>query len=484
MTVDVKSNNKLGCENVVNETDQRNKYECDVLVIGGGPGGYTAAIRASQLGAKVILVEKEKLGGTCLNKGCIPTKILLHASEAMNLPKRFSDYGVYLSVDHINMEHLMKKKDHIVSQLRKGIEYLMKKNKIIILKGTAILEGPGFVKVTINDEISEIAAKKIIIATGSRVNKLKIPGADGGTIDSDTLLTMNTIPKSLLVIGGGAVGVEFSQIMSNLGTEVTLVEIKSQLLPGMDSDLSKVIEKTFKEEGIKVYENSVVKNLEKNEKSVIVTIQNNNVDTALEVDCVLDASGRIANLEVINYNLNHIEIENNKIVVNERMETSMEGIYAIGDVVKGFQLAHVASHEGLVAAENCMGLNETMKYDAVPLCVYTTPELASVGLSEEEALSKNLNIKKGMFPLMACGKANAVGAPAGFVKIITDSQTDLVLGVHIAGERATDIIAEGVLAIHMKAKTSDLIESIHAHPTITESVNEAARSVFNMSINI
>ncbi|SHE50924.1 dihydrolipoyl dehydrogenase [Alkalibacter saccharofermentans] len=462
---------------------EKKHMDCDVVVLGGGPGGYAAAIRAAQLGASVILVEKQQVGGTCLNRGCIPTKVLLHASNAVGALKNYAEFGVKASFEGFDLQQLMDKKDKTVDQLRNGIGFLLKKNKVALLKGEAVLRSNDLVTVNNDEHLVEISPKKIIIATGSIANRLSIPGGTEFAVTTDQLQNIEQIPGRLLIIGGGAVGIEYAQIMSNLGSKVIMVEMKDRLLPEMDTDISKFIEKKFKEKKIEVYKNTSVLRLEKKDNAINVTISKESKEDGIETDVVLDASGRIGDLSVLNGNLSIINTNKYSIIVNEKMETSDEKIYAIGDITGEYKLAHVATHEGIVAAENCMGSSHVMEYDAIPFCVYTEPELASVGVTDIMAQKNGIKIKQGKFSFMASGKAHAIGKPEGFVKLIIDEKTEKILGVHIAGERATDIISEGVLAIQQKANASDLMEAINAHPTIAESINEAAQIVLGQSIN-
>jgi dihydrolipoamide dehydrogenase len=462
---------------------EKKHMDCDVVVLGGGPGGYAAAIRASQLGANVILVEKQQVGGTCLNRGCIPTKVLLHASNSVGAFKNYAEFGVKASFEGFDLQRLMDKKDKTVGQLRKGIGFLLKKNKVTLLIGEAVLRSNELVTVTSDEQLIEISPKKIIIATGSIPNRLSIPGGSEFAVTTDQLQNIEEIPGRLLIIGGGAVGIEYAQIMSNLGAKVILVEMQDRLLPEMDTDISNFIEKKFKQKGIEVYKNTSVLKLEKRDNEINVTINKEIKEDGILADVVLDASGRIGDLSVLKGNLSLVNTNKYSIIVNEKMETSEENIYAIGDIAGEYKLAHAATHEGIVAAENCMGGSCVMEYDAIPFCVYTDPELASVGITDSQAKKDGLEIRQGTFSFMASGKAHAIGNPEGFAKIIIDEDSEKVLGVHIAGERATDIISEGILAVRQKLHIRYLMNAINAHPTIAESINEAAQIVLGQSIN-
>lgn len=459
--------------------------ENSIIIIGGGPGGYVAAIRAAKLGRKVILIEKDKLGGTCLNRGCVPTKALLHSTEYLNMNKEVSKYGIKVDIQNFRLEYFIENKNAVVYQLVKGVEKLIKRNKIEYFMGEGILLDKNTVRIKMTSgKVEEKNAKNIILATGSVCSKIPIPGYENdGVITSDDALKMEKIPKSIVIIGAGAVGIELSYIYSNLGAKVTIVEMMQNILPSVDIEISTELEKSLTSRGIILIKNAKVERINKESEHLEVVINSQGKKDYIQCEQVLMAIGRLAYTEELNIEGIGIKTEKGKICVNNKMETNIKGIYAIGDVIGGIQLAHVASAEAVVAVDNCYGRNKIMDYKVVPSCLYTIPEVASVGLTEKQAIEKKYNVKIGRFNIAGNAKAVATGVAEGMVKIITDEKYGEILGVHIIGERATDVIAEAAIAIQLEATVDELISTIHAHPTMTEIIFEAANDVYGMAIH-
>lgn len=458
-----------------------------VIVIGGGPGGYVAAIRAAQLGGDVTLIEKNKLGGTCLNVGCIPTKVLLHAAYLMDEAKHAENFGIDVSVDGFNWEKVLEKKESISNQLVKGIHGLMKANKIKVINGVAEFVSSNAISVTKEDGKKEILnGGKIIIATGSVPVIPPIPGVkeNPNCIDSTGALSLSKVPKSLLIIGGGVIGVEFASIFNQFGTKVTIIEALPKILPLMDGEITAQLKTILEQKGIDILTEAKVKSVESSPVGAKVNVDYNGEVRTFEVEKVLVATGRKANTESLNLNQAGIEHVRGNIKVNEKMETNVKGVYAIGDCLGQLMLAHVASAQGEVAAENAMGLDVSYNGKTVPSCVYTNPEIASVGLTEEKAKEEGIEYETGIFPLIANGKALIENGGEGIVKVVIGKEYKEVLGVHILGPRATDIIAECALAIGMEATVEDIIGTVHAHPTITESIKEAFLSAEKRAIHM
>ncbi len=420
----------------------------DIAIIGAGPGGYIAAIYAAMHGKKVILVEKDSVGGVCLNRGCIPTKTLIalvHKKEAIDFPG------------------MLDKKNEIVKKLRTGIEMLLKAKKVEVKKGKAKLVDKGVIDV--NGE--KIEADSIIIATGSRPVELPDFKFDGKKIlSSNHLLALPKAPKKLLIVGGGYIGCEYAYIFNSLGAEVTIVEMFDRLLPNMDKALSKAIELSFKKRKIKI-------------------LLKTKADSSLKAsyDEILVAVGRRPNIEDLGLEKLGIKTDKGRITVDEYLRTNVSNIYAIGDVIGQHMLAHVASHEGITAVKNILGETIKMDYTAVPCCVYTEPQIATVGLSKEEAEAKGLKVKQAKFPFSALGKAHAIGYTEGFVKMLVNDKDNTVLGVQIVGAAATELIAEATLAVRLKLKAEDVLETIHAHPTLSEGLMEAAFGITGKPIH-
>ncbi len=447
----------------------------DVIVIGGGPGGYTAAAKVSALGGKVALVEKGALGGTCLNQGCIPTKTLLKSTEVLETVKRSKDFGVEASQIEVSIEKILDRKQAIIKRLNTGVEFLMKSNKISVFRGAGKITGINEVTIsTPNDEI-KLKTRNIIIATGSR--PAVIPGLepDGQRImNSDHALMLSSIPESLLIIGGGAIGVEFASIYQKLGAKVTLVEAMDRILPFADEEVSNALKQLMTREKINVLTATKVGGITKSEEGLLVNVDTPKGLQEIQVDKVLVAVGRRPDYEDLGLEEIDIQVEKGKITVNSKMETSIPNIYAIGDVTGGILLAHVASAEGTVAAVNAMGRQKKMNYRVVPSCIYTSPELASVGITEEQAKSAGIQVVIGKSQFVGSGKALAMGENKGLVKIVAEAGSGKILGVHILGPQATSLISEAALAIKLGATVDDIADTIHAHPSLPETLMEAA----------
>jgi len=460
--------------------------EVDVVIIGGGPGGYVAAIKAAHLGLKAVLIEKDKLGGVCLNRGCIPTKALVSTAELLNHLQRAGEFGIQVKDYSIDFPAIMKRKDLITRRLSSGVEQLMKANQVRVVKGEGQIIEPGKVEITDTTGQKEvIKTKNIIIATGSKVMKLPIPGIDsGGVITSDEALSLSELPSKMIIIGGGVVGIEFAGIFKALGVEVTVVEMLPRILLPIDEEIASRLIMSLKRKGIEILTDCKVKGIKKNHQNLEVLVSTSEGEKKLETEKVLLAAGRVPELGNINVQRLGIELEKGAIKVDGKMKTNISGIYAVGDVVGKIMLAHVASREGIVAIENISGKEVLMDYKAVPNCVFSMPEVASVGLTEEEARKENNNIRVSKFPFMANGKALGMGETEGMVKIIADTDTFELLGLHILGVHASDLIAEGTLALSMEATAFEIVNTIHAHPTLAEAIAEAAEGITGKPIHI
>jgi len=450
----------------------------DVAVIGGGPGGYVAAIRAAKLGGKVLLVEKDKLGGVCLNRGCIPTKTLLKSAEKWQELRNCHEFG--LQAEHIgfNFNAIVERKNQVVNKLRGGIELLIKSNGIEMVYGVGLLEGPNRLRVRQGDRQISYEAKNIIIATGSTPMRLPILGQDLlDVIDSNQLLEMTHVPGSIMVIGAGAVGIEFATIFQSFGSEVTVVEMLPRILPNIDSDIVKRIGPILRKQGIKMLTNTKVTSIGESTDGVRVSLDNGKGIQELVVEKVLVATGRIPIVVGLGLEAAGIDFSQAGIKVNKKMETNIPGIYAIGDSIGQEMWAHAASAEGMVAAENALGGHVSMDYSAVPGCIFTTPELAMVGLTEQEAQNKNIEIKVSKFNFASNSKAVSMGETDGLVKIIVHAASDKVVGMHILGSHASDLIMEGAIAIRNGLRAEEIAHTIHPHPSLSETVMESAHGI-------
>jgi dihydrolipoamide dehydrogenase len=453
----------------------------DVAVIGSGPGGYVAAIRAAQRGAKVIVAERKNLGGVCLNVGCIPTKTLIRSAELFRTIQHADEFGLKVDKVAIDLPAIIARKNKVVGINTGGIDGLFKGNKIDVVVGEASIPAPG--RIVVNGE--EIGATKIIIATGGRPAVLKGLEFNGTTVIGSTeALNMTTVPERVAVIGAGALGAEFACIWNAFGAKVTLIEMMPNVLPKSDEELTKRLPQLWKKRGMDVRTGTKVAKLEHLKKGVKLTLEGD-TPGEIEVDVVLVGIGLACNSEIVAANPK-LGIQLGKrggIIVNEKMETAAPGIYAIGDVIDRTWLAHGASHEGIVAATNATGGNKKVDYRVLPACNFTSPEVASVGLTEKEAKDKGINVKTGRFAFMANGRAHALGETEGMVKIVGDAATDEILGVHISGPEAGELIAVAALAMSMEATVEEIVHTIHTHPTLSEAILEAAEDYYGMGIH-
>lgn len=460
-----------------------------VLVVGGGPGGYVAAIRAAQLGAKVTLIEKQYLGGTCLNVGCIPTKCLLHSAELVeDIKNQGKDIGVEVDGVKVNFQQVIAHKNDISKKLTSGVAGLLKMNKVKKIDGEATFVGEKKLSVKKADgTIEEVTADAIIVATGSVNSQPPIPGLkeNPNCIDSTGALSLEALPKSMVVIGGGVIGLELACAYASFGTKITVVEAMDHMLPMLDGDLTKIGVEHMKKMGMEFNLECPVQSVEPSPVGAKVVCKNKAGETvSFEAEKVLVAIGRRANTASLNLEAGKLDNDRGRIIVNAKMETSVPGVYAIGDCVFGHaQLAHTASAMGEVAAENIMGIPAIYDEKTNPTCVYIEPEAASVGLTEEQCKAQGIEYKVGKFPMSANGKALIINGGEGLVKIIADAKYGEVLGMHIIGPRATDLIAEGALAIRLEATVDELISTIHSHPTVTETMREAALNLEKRAIH-
>ena len=457
-----------------------------VVVIGGGPGGYVCAIRLAQLGLKTACVESRgSLGGTCLNIGCIPSKSLLNLSENFHKAKNFADIGIETGEVKLNLKKMMENKDKSVLVLTKGVEFLFKKNKVTYIKGTGTLKSRDEILVKNNEEEKTIKSDKIIISTGSA--PLSLPGIEFDEkqiLSSTGALSISKLPKKMIVVGGGYIGLEMGSVWSRLGTEVQVVEYLDHITPGLDKEISSEFMKILKKQNIKFDLNTKVEKISKSSEGVIVEISNKGNKSKLEADVVLISVGRKPYTD--NLNLDQIGVildKKGRVKVNKNFETNIKNIYAIGDVIDGPMLAHKAEEEGIAVAELIAGQSGHVNYNLIPGVIYTSPEVAYVGENEEQLKEKNINYKIGKFPFMANSRAKAINQAEGFVKILADSSTDRVLGVHIIGPHAGEMIAEMSVAMEFGASSEDIARTCHAHPTFSEAIKEAALSVDKRQIH-
>jgi len=460
----------------------------DIIVIGSGPGGYVAAIRASQLGFKVGVVEKAELGGVCLNWGCIPTKALLKSAQVFNYTKHLSDYGIKFSGEaSADLPAMVKRSRGVAEGMSKGIQFLFKKNKIDHIAGTASVKPGKKVEVKASDgSIAEYTADHIIIATGARSRELPGLKQDGiRIIGYREALTLPEQPKRMIVVGSGAIGSEFAYFYQSIGTEVTLVEFLPTIVPLEDEEVSRQLERSFKKAGMKVLTSSTVESVEVVDQVCKVSIKTpKGVETA-ECDIVLSAVGITTNLEGIGLEETGIATDKGKVVVDEYYRTNVDGYYAIGDIVRGPALAHVASHEGITCVEKIAGIHtEPVDYGNIPGCTYTQPEIASVGLTEKAAKEAGYDIKVGKFPFTASGKASAAGSKDGFIKVIFDAKYGEWLGAHMIGDNVTEMIAEVVVARKLETTGHEIIKSVHPHPTLSEAIMEAVAAAYGEVIHL
>ena len=460
----------------------------DLVIIGSGPGGYSAAVRAGQYGLKTALIEKNpKLGGTCLHVGCIPTKALLHTAELWMHFQHPEEEGISCENAKLDLGRVIDRKNKIVTKHAKGIEFLMKKNKVDWIKGFAKLKGKGQIEVSGGDGVQIIEAKNIIIATGSEARMLPGLQPDSKTILTNIeILDLTAIPKTMTIIGAGAVGVEFASIFHRFGTKVVVLEMLPRAVPVEDEEVSKELERVFKKSGIRMETGAKAENIRKTETGVALSVKLSNGKTEeLESETLLVAVGRKPNTENIGLENTAIQVDRGFLVVDENQQTAEAGVYAIGDVVAGTpQLAHVATMEGMVAVGHIAGKPmRPIQRNRIPGATYTEPGIGSVGLTEAQARAQGKRVKIGKFPFMANSKATIKGSHDGFVKVVSDEQFGEILGVHIIGPEAYELIAEAVLAMEAEATVDTLTSTIHAHPTLSEAVGEAFNGVYGLSIN-
>lgn len=465
----------------------------DVIVLGSGPGGYPAAIRASQLGFKVAIIEKESLGGVCLNWGCIPTKALLKSSQVYEYAKHGATYGINISGAQQDFGGVIKRSRGVADKMSRGVQFLMKKNKIDVIMGFGKLKAKGQIEVTAQDNSKQIVeATHIIIATGSRGRQLPNLPVDGkNVIGYREAMSLPNQPKSMIVVGSGAIGVEFAYFYNTMGTKVTIVEFLPRIVPVEDEEISKELEKQYKKQGIDIMTNSTVESVESTGNGVRARVKTQSGEVSLEADIVLSAVGISANIENIGLEELGIKTEKGKIIVDKFGQTNVPGFYAIGDCTPGQALAHVASKEGINAAEHIGYLEkknnhipEGIDYNNVPGCTYCFPEIASIGFTEKAARDAGYDIKVGKFPFMASGKASAVSATEGFVKVIFDAKYGEFLGAHMIGYNVTEMIAEVSVARKLETTAHEILNAIHPHPTMSEALKEATAVAYGEATDI
>ncbi|MDD4612956.1 MAG: dihydrolipoyl dehydrogenase [Synergistaceae bacterium] len=457
-----------------------------VAVIGGGPGGYVAAIRAAQLGAEVTLIEKNALGGVCLNVGCIPTKVLLHTAEAYTLAKEGAVIGLKAENVSVDWDELMARKRAVVDTLVAGVGTLMNSNGITVVSGTASFISPVELSVALNEGgTTTVRADSVIISTGSEPVVPPIPGFElEGVMTSTEALSLEKIPESVVLVGGGVIGMEFASLFSSFGVKVTVVEMLPGILPMLDGEIVGILRGVLERKGVVFHTSSKVTGVEKKGTGFSVSVETPRGAMMLEAEKVLVSVGRKPVTNGVGLEKIGLAMERSRIKTDKKMETSVKGVYAVGDCTSPIMLAHVASREGEVAAENIMGHKTEMDYKTVPNAVYTAPEIASVGLTEKEAAEKGFRVKIGRFPFMANGKSLIMNDTDGLVKYVVDEKYDEILGVHIIGPRATDLIVEGALALRLEATVDELVTTVHAHPTVGEALLEGALAVRGQSISM
>ena len=460
--------------------------EYDVIVIGSGPGGYVTAIRASQLGLKTAVLEKESLGGVCLNWGCIPTKALLKSAQVFNYLKHAEDYGLKVREYDKDFDAVINRSRNVAASMSKGVQFLMKKNKIDVIEGHGKLLAGKKISVTKGKKTEEYKAKHIIIATGARSRALPSLSQDGKkVIGYREAMTLTKQPKKLIVVGSGAIGIEFAYFYNAMGTDVTIVEYVDRIVPIEDEEVSKQLEKSFKKSGIKIITNAEVTAVDTTGKFVKATVKTAKGEEILDADVVLSAVGIKSNIENLGLEDLGIAVDKDKILVNDFYQTNLPGYYAIGDVTSGQALAHVASAEGILCVEKIAGLHvEPLDYGNIPGCTYCFPEVASVGLTEAQAKEKGFDIKVGKFPFSASGKAQAGGNSEGFVKVIFDAKYGEWLGCHMIGVGVTDMIAEAVLGRKLETTGHEVLKAVHPHPTMSEAVMEAVADAYDEVIHL
>jgi dihydrolipoamide dehydrogenase len=459
----------------------------DLIVIGSGPGGYVAAIRASQLGLKTAIIEKESLGGVCLNWGCIPTKALIKSAEVFEYINHAAEYGIKVGSSEVDFEAMIKRSRGVADGMSKGVQFLMRKNKIDVVMGTGKLKSKGTVTVTTaTGETQELTAKHIILATGGRSRELPSLKQDGKkVIGYRQAMVLPKKPASMIVVGSGAIGIEFAYVYNAIGTKVTVVEFLDNIVPLEDEEVSKQLSRILKKQGINIMTSSNVESVDSSGDICKVQVKTATGTETLEAEIVLSAVGISTNLEGIGLEENGIQTDRGKVVVDDYYKTNVDGVYAIGDIVKGQALAHVASAEGIICVEKIAGLNpHPLDYNNIPGCTYCSPEVASVGYTEKAAKAAGYEIKVGKFPFSASGKASAAGAKDGFVKLIFDAKYGEFLGAHMIGHNVTEMLAEVVTARKLEATGHEIIKSVHPHPTMSEAIMEAAADAYGEVIHL
>jgi dihydrolipoamide dehydrogenase len=455
-----------------------------IAILGGGPGGYVAAIRARQLGADVTLIEMDRLGGTCLNRGCIPSKALLRSAELSQLAGRLDEFGIQAEVKGIDWPRIIERKNEVVDQVVTGVEFLMKKNKINVVAGKGRLVDAKTIVAETEAGEETITADRVVLATGSIPARLPLPGFDSPSVLTSTeLLEIDHIPPRLCIIGAGYVGVEFADIFNSVGSEVTIIEMMPQIVPTEDADIAAELARAFRRRRIAAHTNSRVKEVADRNGARVVRFTRDDDEKEVEADVILCAVGRWPNTEGLGFEEAGLEMDRRAIRVSSKMETSAEGVYAIGDAVGGIMLAHVASSEGKVAAATAMGQEVEMDYTAIPTVTYTHPEIGGVGLTEKQAQDKGIDTSMGKFFFRGAGKATAEGTREGVVKVIVDRESGKVVGGQICGPHATELIHELVLAVHVGATAEEVGEMVHAHPTLMEPIMEAAEDALGIAIH-
>ncbi len=460
----------------------------DIIVLGSGPGGYVTAIRASQLGLKTAIVERESLGGICLNWGCIPTKALLKSANVFEYLTHANDYGINVKEASVDFNAMIERSRGVANGMSGGIQFLLKKNKIDVIKGSGVVKAGKKVVVTGEDgKVTEYTADKgLIIATGARSRQLPNLPQDGEKIIGyREAMTLKSQPKKLVVVGSGAIGVEFAYFYNAIGTEVTIVEYLPNIVPVEDEEVSKQMEKSLKKAGISILTNANVESVDTSGKGCVVTIKTAKGEEKIECDVVLSAVGVVSNIENIGLEEVGIVTDKGRVLVNDFYQTNIPGYYAIGDIVPGPALAHVASAEGIICVEKIAGHTpEPLDYGNIPGCTYASPEIASVGMTEKQAKEAGLDIKIGKFPFSASGKASAAGAKDGFVKLIFDAKYGEILGAHMIGANVTEMIAEIVSIRKLETTGHDIIKTVHPHPTMSEAIMEAAAAAYGEVIHL
>ncbi len=459
----------------------------DIIVIGSGPGGYVTAIRASQLGFKTAIVEKESLGGVCLNWGCIPTKALIKSAQVFDYLKHANEYGLKIENYNKDFDAVINRSRNVASGMSKGVNFLMKKNKIDIINGYGKIKSGKKVEVKKNDgDIIDIQGKNIIIATGAKSRILPSLPQDGKKIIGyREAMTLKSQPEKIIIVGSGAIGIEFAYFYNSMGSEVTIIEYQDRLVPQEDKEISKALEINFKKNGIKIFTSSELINSKIKDKTVSAIIKTANKEQKLNADIILSAVGVKSNIDNIGLEDVGIVSDNDKIVVDDFYQTNIPGYFAIGDITKGQALAHVASAEGILCVEKLAGLNiEPLDYENIPGCTYSSPEIASVGLTEDQAKDRGYEIKVGKFPFSASGKAQASGKSEGFVKVIFDAKYGEWLGCHMIGAGVTDMIAEAVLARKLETTGHEVLKAVHPHPTMSEAVMESVAAAYDEVIHL